>query len=296
MTATTWDVMSDLNMLSKGDAIYDWKGNRVTEVTDPFAKRIVDLVWHETKRAEPISFSVYWNARDKNLDRLSSAITTLLGARPVSTEKDKRESRIINKIFSLRDRQERLYHFLGTIKNPRKAIDNYNKIAQSVLDNPVTTQEIKDEYGKNLVVDVERLIANKVHSYELEKVTEKPDKKTLEKQKQWLDNFEISENQYRKHLIVYEIKHRKLITEMKPGDADELLKEEIAKFYADKGIMERKVKSGKATDEERRLARKYGVISSNVSEIGTRIHKTNDPEKRKRYYSRIRNAIERLEL
>jgi len=139
-------------------------------------------------------------------------------------------------------------------------------------------------------------MANKVHSYELEKVTEKPDKKALEKQKQWLENFEISESQYRTHLIVYEIKHRKLITEMKPGDADELLKEEIASFYADKGIVDRKVKSGTATDREKRLARKYSVLSSNVSEIGTRIHKTKDPEKRKRYYSRIRNAIERLEL
>ena len=294
MTSTTWDVVSDLNQMSMGHAIYDWKGNRVVEITDPFAQRVLALIIHETKKAEPISLNVYGQARDKGLDRLTAGIATLLGVRPTTSEKDKRESAIINRIFSLRDRQERLYYFLGSIKDPRKHIDNYNKIAQGVMDNPIVTEEMRKKWGKNIIIDTDRLMANKVHSHELLKVSEKPKPDEVEETGKWLQNFGISENQYRKHLIVYEMKHRKLIEEMKAGDGDNLLKDEIARFYADKGIVDRKVRSGKATNAEKRLAKKYGALGSNISEIGTRIHKSKVPADRKRYYDRIRSVIERL--
>ena len=80
---------------------------------------------------------------------------------------------------------------------------------------------------------------------------------------------------------------------MKAADADGLLRDEIARFYADKGIYERKVTDETATDTEKRKSRKYSKISSNISEIGTMIHKTEDVTKRKRFYERIRNLIER---
>ena len=293
MTSTTFEMISDLNQLSMGKAIYDWKGDRVVEVTDPFLKRAIGLIAFETQKVEPISTNIYRQSRERGLDRLAAAITTLGGWRPTTSEKDRRESQIISRIFSIRDRQERLYHFLGSIKNPQKHIDTYNRIAQSVLDNPVTTSEMKRKWGKNLVIDTDRLIANKVHSHELLKVSKKPKPDELERAKKWLTNFEVLESQFRKHLIVYEMKHRQLITEMKAGDADEMLKQEIAKFYADKGIMGRKVAGGTATDQEKRLSRRYEKLSSNISIIGTRLNKTIDLSDRRRFYERIKLVIER---
>ena len=293
MTATTFEVISDLNQLSMGKAIYDWKGDRVVEVTDPFLKRALGLIAFETQKVTPISVNVFWQSRQRNLTRLAAAVSALSGFRPTTSEKDRRESQIIGRIFSLRDRQERLFHFLGSIKNPRKHIDTYNKIAQSVLDNPITTNEMKRKWAKNLVIDTERLIANKVHSHELLRVSEKPKPDELERAKKWLTNFEVAESQFRKHLIVYEMKHRKLITEMKVGDADDMLKQEIARFYADKGILGRKVAGGTATDEEKRLSRKFEKLSSNISTIGARLNKTTNIAERKRFYERIKSVIER---
>jgi hypothetical protein len=272
MEASTMSMMRDFHQLAAGEGIYDWNDNRVVEVTDPFARKVVSLIAHETKKLEPISFNVYSQAREKNLSRLSSAITTLMGARLSLTEKDRRESAMIHKIFKARDRQERLYYILGSTKNPREKIDRYNKIAQGIMDNPIVTEDMRKKWGKNIIIDTDRLIANKVHSHELLKVSEKPKPDELAKTGKWLKNFGIKD--HRKHLIVYEMKHRKLILEMDARDGDDLLKDEIARFYADKGILDRKVKGGTATDKEKRLARKYGLLSNNISEIGTRIHKT----------------------
>ncbi len=293
MTATTFEMISDLNQLSMGKAIYDWKGDRIVEVTDPFLKRAVGLIAHEIQKVEPIATNIYRQARDRNLTRMAAAITTLAGARPTTSEKDKRESQIISRIFSLRDRQERLYHFLGSIKNPRKHINDYNKIAQGVLDNPITTVDMRLKWGKNLVIDTDRLIANKVHSQELLKVSEKPDPDKLERNRKWLTNFDVPESDFRKHLTVYEMKHRKLILEMKAGDADEMLKREIAKFYADKGILNRKVKGETADDKEKRLSRRYDKIADGISTVSTRLHRTVNTADRKRLYERIKSLIER---
>jgi hypothetical protein len=293
MTATTFEVISDLNDMSMGKAIYDWKGDRVVEVTDPFLKRAAGLVAFEMQKVEPISTNIYRQSRDRGLTRMAAAITTLAGARPTTSEKDRRESQIISRIFSLRDRQERLYHFLGSIKNPRKHINEYNKIAQSVLDNPITTQDMKQKWGKNLIIDTERLISNKVHTLELEKVTDKPEADKITRDKKWLKNFDVPDNQFRHQLAVYEMKHRKIILEMKAGDADDMLKTEIARFYADKGILNRKVKGNTADDKEKRLSRRFDKIAGGISTIATRLHKTDKTSDRKRMYDRIKSLIER---
>ncbi len=293
MTATTFEVISDLNQLSMGKSLYDWKGDRIVEITDPFLKRAAGLIAHELQKVEPISTNIYRQSRDKGLTRMAAAITTLAGLRPTTSEKDRRESQIISRIFSLRDRQERLYHFLGSIKNPRRHINDYNKIAQSVLDNPITTTDMKLKWGKNLVIDTDRLISNKVHTLELGKVADKPQPDKIERDKKWLKNFDVPDSDFRKQLAIYEMKHRKIILEMKVGDADDMLKQEIARFYADKGIMNRKVKGGTADDKEKRLSRRFDKIGGGISTIATRLHRTLNTSDRKRFYERIKSLIER---
>ena len=296
MTAGTWELMGDLNQISQGKALYDYQGNAVVEITDPFLKRISQLVMFEAQKALPISVNVFQQAREREFDKLTAAVTTLMGTRPTTSEKDRRESQIIRRIFQLKSRQEQLFHYLGTIKNPRDSIKEYNKIVQNTLDNPVMTEKIKKEFSsEDLLIDVDRLMANRVHAHELLKVKEVPEPKNLANSKKWLRNFGITESQHRQHLVVYEMKHRKLIEEMTVSDGDELLKKEIARFYAEKGILDRKVRSKKATDIEIRKSRKFGKIASNISDVATRIFETKDKADRKRFYERIRSVLERTE-
>jgi len=305
MTATTWDVISDLNQMSMGRAIYDWKGDRVVEVTDPFIEKILKLSIHELKKAEPIASNVFQQARDKGVGTALAATMTLAGVRLAKSEQDKREIEILSQIWSLRDQQEALYWYLGTIKNPRDQIKKHNQTVMRILDNPITPLEVKDEYEPKLIIDVDRLMANKVFNYlgdmaRLAEYSNDPKKyekelkelrENVQKSGRWLKNFEIDESQYKKHLVVYELYHRKIIKELDPGNP---LRDAIANFYAEKTIVSRKMQSGVDIDRNRRLLRKYDVISGNISEIAQRIYKTDDEEKRERYFNRIQSVLERV--
>jgi predicted RNA methylase len=308
MTSTTWEVLSDLNQLSMGKAIYDWKGDRVTEVTDSFIQKVLKLSIHELKKAEPISANVFQQGRKKGVGTALAAAMTLAGVRLAKSEQDKREIEILSQIFSLRDQQEALYWYLGSIKDPREQIKKYNQTVMRILDNPITPLEVKDEYGPKLIIDVDRLISNKVYNYlgdrarlaEYRRTPEKYRKEIKElkddvqKAHKWLKNFEIAESQYKKHLKVYELKHRKVIKEIQPEDNMDELKDELATFYAEKTLVSRELQTGIEVDRNRRLLRKYSVIGDNVAQIARRIYETEDPEKRERYFKRIQSAIRRV--
>ena len=308
MTATTWDVLSDLNQMSMGRAVYDWKGDRVVEVTDPFLLRILKISIHELKKAEPISTNVFQQARKKGVGVALSAAMTLGGVRLTKTEQDKKEVEILHKIFSLRDQQETLFWYLGTIKNPREHIKKYNQTVMRILDNPITPLEVKDEYEPKLIIDEKRLVSNKVYDFlgdkaRLAEAMRSPKKRQkdikelqddIQRTGQWLRNFEVTEQQYRSQIITYEELHRKITKEIQPEDDRDALKKDLARFYADQTILKRKIQSGLGTDTDRRLARKYVVIGNNIAEVARRIYDTEDEEKRDSLFGRIETVIKRI--
>ncbi len=308
MTATTWDVLSDLNQMSMGRAVYDWKGDRVVEVTDPFLQRILKISIHELKKAEPISTNVFQQARKKGVGVALSAAMTLGGVRLTKTEQDKKEVEILHKIFSLRDQQETLFWYLGTIKNPREHIKKYNQTVMRILDNPITPLEVKDEYEPKLIIDEKRLVSNKVYDFlgdkaRLAEAVRSPKKREKDIKKlqddiqrtgQWLRNFEVTERDYRSQIITYEELHRKITKEIQPEDDREALKKDLARFYADQTILKRKIQSGLGTDTDKRLARKYVVIGNNIAEVARRIYETEDEEKRDSLFDRIESAVARI--
>ncbi len=308
MTATTWDVMSDLNQMSMGKAVYDWKGDRVVEITDPFIQRILKLSIHELKKAAPISTNVFQQARKKGVGTALSAAMTLAGVRLTKTEQDKKEVEILNKIFSLRDQQETLYWYLGGIENPREQIKKYNQTVMRILDNPITPLEVKDEYEPKLIIDEKRLTSNRVYAFlgdqaRLAEFSRSPDKHQQEIKKlqddiqkgdKWLRNFGITESQHRSYIVTYEQLHRKIIKEIQPEDDRDALKTALARFYADQTIVKRKIQSGLGTDQDRRLAKKYVIVGNNIAQVARRIYDTETGKTRDSLFDRIELIIGRI--
>ncbi|MHA1482437.1 MAG: hypothetical protein ACTSQA_03235, partial [Candidatus Heimdallarchaeaceae archaeon] len=151
MKASTLGVLADIAKILQGEGIYDWKENRVFYVTDPFISKALKFFTYEVKRLEPIATSVYKQSRERDIDAGMSAIASFLGLRPTKTEADKREQQILSRMFSLKDQQEELYYYLGTIENPREHIKKYNENVNNILDNAVIPQSMKDEWEEKLI-------------------------------------------------------------------------------------------------------------------------------------------------
>jgi hypothetical protein len=198
MTSTVWQVATDMNNIMMGKAVYDWKENRVTEVTDPFLQKVLKLSWHELNRAAPISASVYATARRKGAGRALAAAQALIGVRPTYTEADRRVMDTMSKMWSLRDQREKMYYELSRAKDPRKLVDQYNKTLSNILDNAIIPESLKTEQRKKMYLDLDRYLQNKAHTASMS-----ADNKTVDKAVKVLKNFGISGEQAEKMLREY---------------------------------------------------------------------------------------------
>jgi len=308
MKSTTWDVLSDYNQISMGKAIYNWKGNRITEVTDPFLQKVLKMSIYELEKGTPIAANVFQQARSKGVGIALSAAMTLAGVRLTKSEQDKKEMEQLHQIFSLYDQKEELYYYLGGIDNPREAIKKYNQTVMRILNNPITPLETKDEWESKLIMNVDRMTSNRVYGYlgdkaKLAEYSESPEKyqkeikelnNDIQKAEKWLNNFDITESKYKKELVTYETLHRKIIQEIQPEDDLDDLKKDLANFYANQTILKRKIQSGQGNDPDKRKAGSYRNISSNISLIAQRIYKTEDDKTRMSHFNRIKTVIERI--
>ena len=196
MTAPTARIMLDGAMMLSGRAIFDYKDDRVLEVTDPFLQKALKLAVHEAKELEPIAASVFQQTRARELDTFIAAISTLAGARPTLTEEDRRIQKIKNNLYSLSGQQKKLEAYLGSINNPRKAIKEYNKTVQGVLDYKFVTEDMRNEWGPKLLIDTERLLENKTS--DIASATATPIE--IERLKTYLKNFDVTPEQTTKLL------------------------------------------------------------------------------------------------
>lgn len=205
MKAPTAKIIADLALMAAGEAIYDWKGDRVLEITDPFLRKAMKLAVHEIKELEPISVSVFKNARKRDLDATTAAIGTIMGVRPTKTEKDKRDQQVTSRIYSLKGQQEELYLYLGRIKNPRDAIKRYNRTVQNVLDYKHVGPALKAQWAPKLLIDVDRLLQNKVYALTDRAATPAE----VERTRKYLENFGISPTEADRLLSKFWARERK---------------------------------------------------------------------------------------
>ena len=207
MVAPTAKMVHDLAALAQGKAIYDWKGDRVTEITDPFARQVLKIVIHEIKRIEPISVSVFKQSLRRDQTAVLSALTSLLGYRPTLTEKDKREQQVLHRIYSLMGQQEELYQYFVSIRNPRKAVERYNKTVDTILSSPMIPQTMRKEWEPKLVIDLDRYLENR--AYYLSGQNRTP--REIERAKKILENFGVTPAQAQEYLKRYWQRERKKV-------------------------------------------------------------------------------------
>ncbi len=199
MVAPSAQVAIDIANLAAGRAIYDWKGDRVTEITDSFAGQVLKIAIHEIKRTEPISVSVFKQSLKRDQTAVLSALTALLGYRPTLTEKDKREQQVLHRIYSLKGQQEELYQYLATVRNPRKAVERYNKTVNTILSSRMIPQKMRNEWEPKLLIDLNRYLENR--AYYLSGQNRTP--REIERAKKILKNFGITPTQAQEHLKRY---------------------------------------------------------------------------------------------
>lgn len=209
MKAATYGILTDFSLMLQGRAIYDWKGDEVVELTDPFFTKVMKIAIHEIKKLEPISVSVYKQTRRKNVDRLIAAVEAMIGLRPTYTEEEKRRSKIIQRIYSLKGQQEELYQYLGTIDHPKEAIEDYNKTVNDILDSKMVPSEMREEWKPKLLVDIDRLLSNKVYGLTdpMTRLTAEEKEKEIEKIKKYLNNFGVSIEEAEERLVYYWKEH-----------------------------------------------------------------------------------------
>lgn len=188
MTADSAKMIHDFAGVAMGKAIYDYKGDRIVEITDTFTQKMMKVMVYELKRLLPISTSVYARSRAREQTRVMSAITALAGYRTGLTEKDKREQNVLHRIWSLAGQQEELYYYLTSIKNPREAVQRYNDKVNDILQSPITPVRMRTEWSPKLLIDVDRLIENK--AYQMTQPNIKP--KDLARAKRFMANFKVT--------------------------------------------------------------------------------------------------------
>jgi hypothetical protein len=257
----------------------------------------------------PIPLSVFQQARRKGLDTMLAAAMALSGVRLTKTEQAKREQQVMSKIFSLRDQQERLYYFLGTQEKPREAVKKYNRTVMRILDNPNTPPDFREEYEEKLIIDIDRLVSNKVYSLLSEQATVaekladpksthkevREHNKSIAKKQKWLENLKVPPSEYRRQLQEYELRHRKIIKEIKPEDLRDDLKQDLAKFYAEKNLLNWAKRSDDISDarEDKRLT--INALDRAISKIAGLIYDTTDASERSGYFDDIEGILEGAE-
>lgn len=221
MKAPMFDMMLDFARMSTGQAIYDWKGDRVTEITDSSLEKLMKIATHEIKKTEPIPLSVFKQARKKEVSKIISFVEAVMGVRPTLTEKDKREGEILRRCWSLKGQKEEMYQSLATLDRPRAGVKWYNNKVKDVLDSKLVPKSMREEWTPKLNIDLEKYLQNKAMDASVLPTTKESQEK-IERAVKVLKNFKISPNAAEQLLADY-YKRPKTRTIVSPIERDRIL-------------------------------------------------------------------------
>ena len=181
----------------RGKAIYDWKGDKVISVHDPFLQKILKVSIENLKDIKPFSVKAFEHAKKRDFSNLNSAIIALVGGRVTTNEENLRRNRVVNRLFDLKDDQKALYAKLDDMTDPRQGINDYNRAVKKIIDNPLVTRSMTADWS-NLYIDIDRYLQNKVHTASMS-----TDNDTTKKAVEVLKNFDITPEQAEKMLKEY---------------------------------------------------------------------------------------------
>jgi hypothetical protein len=158
MKAPTVQFLSDALDMMRGQAIYDWKEDKVYHITDPLLQKVTKLAVHEVRQLIPISTSVYATARRRGVDKTLAAVEALAGVRPGRTERDRKEFEIVRDLWDMRDKRDKLSYKLNTYDDPWRAIERYNATLDDIASSKFITTDIRAQV-KRLKIDPNKAAA-----------------------------------------------------------------------------------------------------------------------------------------
>jgi hypothetical protein len=194
MKAPYVTLLKDMLAVFSGTAVYDWKDDKVWHLTDPVLVKVMKATVHTLETIEPISVSVFRQAKERKVDVVTAAVESMLGFRPAKSEQDLRDSRTMRKLYDLRDRREELFRVLDDTDNPRGALDKYNRNVQSIATSGIISSDVKQELGK-LMVDGDAYIGYLVQNLERPGTTDKTKAHALKV----LEQFGVSRSEYERY-------------------------------------------------------------------------------------------------
>lgn len=197
------EVARDLAAVATGNAIVDWKGDKVFYFTDPAMTKMWKLGMKWAGAAEPISMSVARRQIRKGGNPATAIVTAGLGLRPALSEHDKQVNALARNVWELRANQEALYYHLGTARYPRKAIEDFNAKIGQIWESPYMTPELRGMLRKRpLRIDVDRLLGNKILNLTAPKATLSTEarKKEADRAVAYLKNFGVTQEKARQML------------------------------------------------------------------------------------------------
>lgn len=267
MKAPLAEMTGDFFQMATGKALYDFKGDRVIEITDTFSQKMMKLIIHELEKIEPISVSTFKQAKQKDVDTALALVQSIVGVRPTMSEEDIRKQQSIHRIYSLKGQQEELYQYLRTLKRPREAIQNYNETVTRVLNSDFVPKEMRDEWMQQLLMDTDRLIKNKHEDYS------SPAHTMLEAQRirEFLVNFD------EKPSGVWE--------------GPEHIKQALSDFTEKRRALQDKKEAGQIAPRDQARLAMYDRIQSKLSVIAKQIDVAKNQESKKSFYDLIEAVI-----
>ncbi|KPL25578.1 MAG: hypothetical protein AMJ75_00240 [Phycisphaerae bacterium SM1_79] len=165
MQAPLFKLGADLLNITTGNAVYDYKEDKVFYPKDPTTIKVLKLLAYEVKQLAPISVSTYTQSRRRNIDHAYTAVGTILGIRPGYTEADNRQRKFEKDMYQLRDQSDdTTFLQLGKHSSPRSSLENYNQAVQNLHDNPLLNEDLKKRVAK-LLRDPDKMLSNAVYYY-----------------------------------------------------------------------------------------------------------------------------------
>ena len=126
-------LVNDLDTITQGKVLVDWKGQRIWYESDSGISKLHKFLMHEWHNFEPIPFSAERQMEDKGLGAMERLIATALAMRVSHSDLEKRRSSLWRRFFDMRDKRTELRKMAKESKLPQGEIDKFNNLLDDAM-------------------------------------------------------------------------------------------------------------------------------------------------------------------
>ncbi len=272
MKAPIADMTYDLVTVAFNKDIYDFKGDKVIKNTDPALVKLRELALFELKKIEPISVSVFKQAKRKGLRTPIAILQAITGIRPTLSERDRRRAGVIRNVWELFGDKEETLRAVRTARKPRAAIAAYNKNVRRVMESKKVDDDIRDEFKDELIVDADTFIENKQKDHRSSAHTLKEVKRLRE----YLVNFKVEPDGV--------------------WEGPEQLTSKLSSFTIRRRELNDISDTETATSRDRIDAALYNRLQDRIGKVSKVISETTDEQEKQRLFGVVNTLMKLVDL